>query len=446
MGVKKNIKTLAAALLLMVLCTGCLGRPADSLYALPQQPDEYYELQKAIDQVLVQDAAYSGPLTGSNQQAVQLADLDGDEEDEAIVFVKTGGAKSLKAYIFDDVGNGGFENTAMIEGDGSAFDSVEYAQLDGAPGLEILVGRQLSEQISQSLGAYAYRNGHLVELMTANYAEFTVADLDGDDCRDVFILRTETDGRTGVAELYRYINGQMVREPEVSLSAGAKQVKRMVTGYVSDGVPAVFVASTYGQEDIVTDIFACSDGAFRNIAANAETGLSAQTVRNYNVYASDIDEDGLVELPAPVALPSVDVSDETYWVIDWFNLLPDGRRITKVTTYHNYRDGWYLVLPDIWYGQLTVSRPEPVSDGQGYIFSKWNGRGWEPEEIFTVYALTGEDRLEQAEAGDRFLIAEKGETAFAAEFGTCPWAEALTQNDLRAMFHFIQVDWNSGEI
>lgn len=446
MAGKKNIKTLAAAFLLTVLCTGCIGRPADALYALPQQPDEYYELQKAIDQILIQDAAYSGPLTGSNQQAVQLADLDGDKADEAIVFVKTGGAKSLKAYIFDDQGNGGYENTAVIEGDGSAFDAVEYAQLDGEPGLEILVGRQLSEQISQSLGAYAYRNGNLVELMTANYAEFTVADLDGDDCRDVFILRTETDGRTAMAELYRYQNGQMVREPEVSLSAGAKQIKRMVTGYVSDGVPAVFVASTYGQEEIVTDIFACPNGAFRNIAANAETGLSAQTVRNYNVYATDIDEDGLVELPSPVALPSMDVADETYWVIDWFNLQPDGRRTTKVTTYHNYRGGWYLVLPESWYGQLTVSRLDTASDTQGYVFSKWNGRGWAPEEIFTVYALTGKDRLEQAATDGCFLMAEKGETAFAAKFGTCPWAEELTQNDLRAMFHFIQVDWNSGEI
>ena len=43
-------------------------------------------------------------------------------------------------------------------------------------------------------------------------------------------------------------------------------------------------------------------------------------------------------------------------------------------------------------------------------------------------------------------LAEKGETAFAASFGDCPWAKELTENDLQAMFHFIQVDWNSGEI
>lgn len=443
---KKHILILAAALFCLLLCTGCVGQPADTLYALPRQPDEYYELQSAIDQVLGTGASYSGPLTGSNQQAVQLADLDGDGQDEAIVFVKVAGPKALKAYIFDSEQDGTYQNTAVIEGDGSAFDSADYVQIDGEPGLEIIVGRQLSEQISQSLGAYAYREGRLVELMTANYAEYTAVDLDGDDCRDIFILRQEVDDRTDAAELYRYEGGRMVREPEVSLSTGAKEIKRMVTGYVSPGVPAVFVASTYSQEEIVTDIFAFLDGAFRNISTNAETGLSAQTVRNYNVYAADIDKDGLVELPTPVALPSTSATDETFWVIDWFNLGVNGQRVTKMTTFHSYQNGWYLELPESWHDKMTVSRAVTDLDVPGYTFSKWNGRSVEPEEIFTVYAFTGENRLERAEAAGCFLLAEKGETAYAAVFGDCPWAKELSENDLQAMFHFIQVDWNSGEI
>ena len=126
---KKYILILTAALFCVFFCTGCVGQPADSLYALPKQPDEYYELQSAIDQVLGTGASYSGPLTGSNQQAVQLADLDGDGQDEAIVFVKVAGPKSLKAYIFDSEQDGAYQNTAVIEGDGSAFDSADYVQI-----------------------------------------------------------------------------------------------------------------------------------------------------------------------------------------------------------------------------------------------------------------------------------------------------------------------------
>ena len=80
-------------LLLSVLLSGCFVQPTDSLYALPRQSDAYYDLQNAIDAALPADAAYSGPLSGPNQQAVQLADLDGDGEDEALVFAKTSGEK-----------------------------------------------------------------------------------------------------------------------------------------------------------------------------------------------------------------------------------------------------------------------------------------------------------------------------------------------------------------
>ena len=114
MGRWKYGKVLLGCLLSTVLLAGCSVRSADELYALPRQSDIYYNLQQVIDQVMVDGAAYSGPLTGSNQQAVQLADLDGNGQDEAIVFLKTTGEKPLKAYIFDR-SSGSYKNTAVIE-------------------------------------------------------------------------------------------------------------------------------------------------------------------------------------------------------------------------------------------------------------------------------------------------------------------------------------------
>ena len=443
MGRWRAMKALMGGLLLAAVCGGCSVRSADELYALPKQSDVYYDLQEAIDRVMDAGTSYAGPLTGSNQQAVQLADLDGDQEDEAIVFLKAAGEKPLKAYIFDRTDES-FENTAVIEGDGSDFDAVEYVDLDGRDGLEIVVGRQLSDQILQSLSVYAWGDGSLVELMSANYSEFTVVDLDGDDNKDVFLLRQSTNERAGVAELYRWRNGGMEREQEASLSVGAKQIKRIVTGYVAQGVPAVFVASSYEEDTIITDIFACVNQGLRNVAVNTEAGVSTQTIRSYHVYAEDIDEDGVIELPSLVVLPSA-TAEETYWIIDWYNLTTDGEKAVKLTTYHNYAASWYLVLPDAWHDHLNVSKGPEVAGVPGLTFSKWNGYGEATEEIFTIYSFTGEDRMSLAQSGGRFILAEKGETVYAASLGTCQWARSLTQEDLTAMFHFIYLDWNSGE-
>ena len=231
------------------------------------------------------------------------------------------------------------------------------------------------------------------------------------------------------------------------LSVELSAVKRIISGYMCPGVPAVFVASTFNETSIITDIFAFRDGTFQNVSASGETGLSTQTVRNYDAYASDIDSDGNIELPSLVALPSQTAGSATYFVIDWYNLYPDGARQVKISTLHNNAAGWYLELPGQWHGKLTVSRSEEEANGvQGLTFSEWKGRDVKPDKIFTVYALTGENREEQAVADGRFILAKKGETVYAASMGSGSWARKLTQEDMTAMFRFIQVNWNTGEI
>ena len=442
---RRNIVLLQLGILLFAtLLSGCAVQPADGLYALPRQSDEYYQLQSAIDGVMGHYSVYAGPLTGSNQQAVQLADLDGDGTEEALAFVRTTGEKPLKVYIFDETQEGTYENIAVIEGDGSAFDAVDYVQLDDQPGLEILLGRRLSDQILRSLSVYSYQNGDMIQRLTANYTEYTVTDLDNDDCREVFVLRTE--GETGgTAELYHFRQGRIIREREAELSQGAKQVRRILSGFVSPGVPAVFVASSFGDTSIVTDIFTFRNSQFSNVATDAQSGLSAQTVRYYNVYASDIDSDGLIELPAPVALPSANAQEQTHWVIEWYNLQQNGEKLVKVTTYHDYQGGWYLEIPKNWTGQLSVSENTETFGLPAVVFSRWNGREKAPQVIFSLYTLTGEDRMAQIQDKGLLLLAEKGETAYAARLGSCGWAKTLSQGKLRTMFHFIQVDWNSGE-
>ncbi len=429
----------------LLVFTGCVGRSADALYALPRQSEGYYALQSAIDSVMTGSCAYSAPVSGSNQQAVQLSDLDGDGQEEAIVFLKTVDEQPLKVYVFDRRGNS-YESIAVMEGNGSAFDSVEYTDLDGNPGQEILVGKRISDQVLQSLSVYSCREGRLVELLAANYTEFCTVDLDGDDRKDLFVLRPETEERAAIAELYCYRDDQLQRQGEASLSADAQSVRRIISGQMSPGTPAVFVACTYDEASMITDIFALRDGSFLNVSAARETGLSTQTVRSYTAYATDIDSDGLIELPSLMALPSYDGETETFWLIDWYNLYPDGARQVKLTTYHNHSGGWYLTVPGSWHGNLTISRSEEVAGVRGLVFSRWNGRETAPEEIFTLYAFTGRDRDVLASTDGRFFVAQKGETVYAASLGSSQWAAEQTSQSISEMFHFIQVNWNSGDV
>lgn len=339
--------------------------------------------------------------------------------------------------------DGDYHLTDVIEGDGTSFASVEYVRLTGQPGIELVIGRQLSTDVLQSLSAYSYSDGHVAELMNANYSEYRVVDLDGDGRKDIFLLRFEAEQPQGIAELYRWQAGQMEREKEAYLTAGASLVKRILTGNLMKDIPAVFVSSAYEDTGLVTDVFAFQNGVFQSVTMReAESPVS--TVRSYYVYASDIDGDGLIELPQILPLPSAEGSDENDSAISWYNLDLDGRSLPKLTTYHSFSGGWFLKLPDRWQNQFCITRGAEADGVHGYAFSQWED-GRRTELIFTIYAFSGENRNESASADGRFILAEKGDITYAAKLGTGKWAEELSADRLRDMFHFIHIDWNSGE-
>jgi len=437
--VKRKVLLAALTVLMMFALSGCL-KSTEDLYRLPQQTSGYYNLQAEIAAVLNAGAEYSAPLAGQNRQPIQLADLDGDRETEAIVFLKTTEMMPLKAYIFDRL-DGQYKLSAVIEGNGTSFQSVEYAQLDGVGGLELIIGWQISNQVTKAITAYSLRADGIIELMSANYTEYKTVDLNSDGLSDVMVLRFSTEDGTGVAELYSYRGGQMERAPETAMSTGVSSIKRIITGFMDVNVPAVFVASLYAETNIVTDVFALKDGTFQNVAVKDENGR-ASTVRNYYVYATDIDNDGLIELPSPVALKQYNAeSTDNYWSIEWYNLTLSGDRVLKKTTYHNYAGGWYLDLPDQW-ENLVVYRGNPAGSVRGHVFANWDGQG-QAQVMFTIYAFTGYHRNDLAVQDGRVVLAQKGDVTYAAKIENAN--TNLTIEGLKALFHFIKMDWNSGE-
>ena len=197
---KKKCIRFLPLLLACLLLGGCFLEPAEGLYAVPKQSEEYYDLQNAIELALPDGAVYAPPVSGDNQQVVQMVDLDGDGEDEAVVYCKTTGELPLGIYVFDRQ-NDAFTLAASVQGAGSAFHHVSYVAFDDQPGYELVVGRQISDQVPQLMNVYSLRGGTLTELMSTEYAEFVTADLDADSRQEIVVLHSGGDSQNGIAVL-----------------------------------------------------------------------------------------------------------------------------------------------------------------------------------------------------------------------------------------------------
>ena len=439
---KKRIWLTLALILMACLSSGCALRTVEEMYALPKRSQEYSSLQSAIDSAMY-GLSYSAPVSGENRQTVQMADLDGDGMEEYIVFAQGGSAKPLQVLIFRQEEDGTCRLMEVIESNGSAFEQVEYVQMDGVPGYELVVGRQVSDQVMRSVSVYAFSDGSAEQLMMVGCSKFLTCDLDENGCRELMvILPGESETGTGAAVLYRIHDGMVDRSLEAEMSEDPSHIKRITAGKLSGGEPAVFVASAVNDRVIVTDVFAWRDEQFTNISFSGESDTSVQTLRNFYVYADDIDGDGVLELPSLITMKRVSPEKENRqkFLIRWFAMDIQGRETDKLYTFHDYLRGWYLQLEHSWAARVSVEE-----EGGAYTFFVWDDSYREATALFTVYALTGGSREENATLDGRFAVYRSEGVVYAAKLEASAAEYGVTENQLINCFHLIRQDWKTGE-
>ena len=440
-GFHKLCCAAVSAVLSLSLC-GCL-MTVDQMYVPPRRSESYKNLQSLMDEYR-RELDYCAPITGENQQTVQMADLTGDGVKEVVVFLKGCDEHPLKVLIFRLKGEQ-YEPMSFIATSGTAFDQVEYIQMDGQPGLELVVGRQVSDQVLRNVTVYRFSEGQPEQLMTVNYQKYLTLDMNRDGLGDLFVLHPgHSDAECGVVELYSASGGTIERSAEVSLSQPVDRLKRIMTGSLHDGERAVFVASIVDESTIVTDVYALVDGVLTNVSMSNESGTSVKTVRNYYVYAEDIDGDGVLELPSLISMraPTLERSGEREHLIRWYALAADGSEHDKRFTYHNYLQGWYMELDADLVDRLCVI---PEDTGR-FAFCLWDKRYQELSKLWSVYVLTGDDRSSIAAEGGRFQLMKTDSVVYAALMEDSAQKLGITQEHLTNSFFLIQSDWKTGEM
>lgn len=438
---KKRVLMLGLGLLTALLLCGC-ARTINELYSPPKRSEEYSRLQSAID-IAMAGLEYAAPLTGENQQAVQMADLNGDGLDEYLVFAKGNSDKPLQILIFMPQENGNVEISEVITSTGSAFELVRYEDIDGKPGLELVVGRQVSDQLMGSVSVYSFSSGRSERLMNAGYSKLLTMDLGGSEQKELLLIqRGESDQANAIAVVYRYRAKSMSRSVEVELSRPVSSVKRVTAGKLQDGTPAVFASSATEESAIHTDILALRNERLVRIAVKDPMEHFVQSLGNYYVFAEDVDDDGIMEIPSLIPVHPVPIAwnDEEQYLIRWYSADRNGVQTDKLYSFHNFSDGWYFRLEGNWIGQLSVNRI-----GNTYAFYMWDDGFEEATPVFTIYALFGSDRETQATVDGRFTLCSNEDVIYAARLESESSDYGIDKDYLINSFHLIHQAWKSGD-
>lgn len=445
----KRILRLAGLLGLLLGLSGCFSTTVDDLYCPPKMPQDYVQLDARISALREElGAEYASPKTGGNTAPVQLQDLDGDGQAESVVtFFRAGtGELPLKIYVFRRNADDGYDVTHMIEGDGLAIQSVKYVDMDGDGDKEIVVSWRMGAR-QFILTPYQLTEAGAIQLAEISYNHgYTDCDLDQDNRRELMVFRVDdTVPDNAWSDYYAYSDGQVTLASSAPLSNNAGGDASIREGSLINNVPAVYISSKSG-EGTVTDVFVLRDGQLKNITLDTETGVSTQTLRYVDISPTDINRDGILELPEPVAVqeyaPTGTASN--FWFIRWRQFDTDGYSLVVQTTYHNFSDGWYLSVPDSWIGQVTISRDDSRSSQgeRAVVFSRWNGsQRSQPQEFLRIYRLEGENREHRAQLGSRLVLLRSSRLIYAAEFSDIGWDPGLSRDDLGTHFSLSRTEW-----
>jgi len=426
---------------LSLLLSGCMFNASlEDMYELPQVPDEYASLRDQIDAILSDGVEYAAPASGANVQSVQMTDLDGDGVEEAVAFFRNAAEeKPLKIYIFREEGDG-YVQSALIEGSGTAVYSIRYADLNADDRKELLVGWRVSTDI-QALGVYELDGKEPQALMFSLYSRYEVLDFDGDGMQEVVVLRSDQEGLS-MAEYYDWESDRLEIASTARLTMTMAELGSVDIGALRGGQAALFATGVSEDTRSITDILTLREDGIANIVRSDYTGVSSEIFRNVLLEPTDIDGDGVTEVPMPVMLHSTGGSDDDHWQIYWRNYNEKGQGEIVCSTYHNTAEGWYLVLPEAWEEEIAVRRTSAV-DEQGIVFSVYDSAAETYVDTVGIFSITGSSREHKAVRNGRFLLKRQVDTIYSGVFypGNESWSAAISQEELNQRFRLIVREW-----
>ena len=475
---KRNAALLLLILVMALTLSGCLFSAPEDLYQSPERSADYLSLTQTIQNLkatLAQqygaEASDTSVMAGNNTAQIQLQDLDGDGlRETAVTFFRISEAeKPLKICFFTKTAEDTYTVSAMVEGNGSSIYRVDYVDLDGSGYREVVVSWQMSTG-SYLLGAYSIeepmsRNVHKVALpassqttvptpipqltqlkatewMTTAYSGYTITDIDQDTRSEVAVARLGTGGVNNAVDVYGWRDGSFLIESTAPLSDGivSLEVNGVKENFVAGEVPAraLYVSSQLSDGRRAVDILTYQGEHLANLTLEEEGVSREQLDRYVDLDPTDVNSDGILELPSPVPLPgSEESATSDFLLIDWYQYSQSGRRTMVCTTYHNVSDGWYLVIPQEWKSQIVLRRNDSASGQRAVIFYHTDGNQETP--FLVIYKFTSQ--FERATISNRFELRREDDAVYAAAFYDSGWNPGISETDLLASFHLIQSSW-----
>ncbi len=402
-----NTKKPAFIILLIILATalsGCSflsGNPMNKIVRPPRLEGEKQALQLAFEKSVGNNMLLKSPAKGKYLSSFVTYDVDGDEEEEAFVFyVDPAAETSVRVNILNKV-DGDWTSVADLKGSGSSVYEIEFEDVNLDGNMETIISWSLFDnkttRIVSVIDFTVSSTGALTFSAKANeyftYKELIDFDLNGYYELCVLHIDNTTEVLQPYLKIFKFTENNSVKLISELLldpnTAAVSKIRKDIVSSDGSDTTRLFIDLLRSDFGLFTEVVVWSkkEGKLVRLLKNP----SIDTFREISINTSDIDGDGINEIPviAKLAGPlqkrllsgSEETNDASYiQLIRWMSL--KGKQLTdkKLTVYNPQAP--YLFSYN-WKNNVTVRYDRETKD---VIFSKWDYKTNEyTDDLFVLY-------------------------------------------------------------
>ena len=426
-----------------MMLTGCsFGSSIDTLMSPPKLSAEQEQIYKALTASTGDSISLKYPKSGKYLSAFIMEDIDGDGENEAIVFYEKNGLSveenTLRIKIFDKDG-GDWHLKGDKAADGAEIEQVMISQLGSSDRMNIIIGTSMLNRSEKNVSIYNYSGGELEVSKCGSYSFFDVTDLDGDGENEFILVDGGSSEENARMKAYKLGKDGKYTPSSTDLSGAFTEFSSFSYGKLPDGSTGLYIDEASGSGYIQTDIVCMKDDSLKKIFSAPEA--STYTLRLSDWGSFDVDGDGMIEIPKQVPAPGYDnvTEGEQMLLTRWHTVSPDGKLTSCYNSYYSPGDGYIFLFPDVWGTKVTVMR-DTLNDE--LVLCAYNGTtGERGRELMRIYCAediaSREDRISMG----YMLLRTKGDTSYLAYIPqyTGPYDDDLSITAADAAINFISV-------
>lgn len=346
----------AAAVAVVSVFSGCsLGASVDSLLSPPKLSNEQSDIYNALMKVVGKEINLIYPKGGEHRSAFIVTNIDDDPDSEAIVFYEITGAagseSNIRINILDKV-NGKWQSVYDHAGVGTAIEKVIFSPLGDSNSTNIIIGYSVISN-EKILKIYSFSEGILSTLYTDYYGSMFVTDIDKNENKELVIIHQNSQDKQAFISFVSKQDNMAYESTRALMNPKTTDFVNIVSGYIGKDTPALFIDGLSGNQ-LSTEIIYMINDTLRNPVFSSTSELLKNTVRPTGYLCTDIDFDGIVEIPTLSLFPGYNTeSPEQLYITNW-NAFDNYSIVKKYSSYYSISDGYCFIIPSRWENVVTA--------------------------------------------------------------------------------------------